>query len=62
MPQDIDIESGYTLRVANLDVNGAAVSGVKVGTMVITATLIDVTPGSGGDLGGNWFLVPGPGA
>lgn len=62
MPQDLLLQSGYSLRVTAVDVtNGALVSGVKVGTVVITADGGSVS-GQGNLEYGQWFLVPGPGA
>lgn len=62
MPEDIDIQSGYGLRVTAVSsATGAIVPSVTVGQVVLTAT-----PVGEGDVAqvatGNWFLVPGPGA
>ena len=62
MPQDLDIESGYTLRVTALDSTGAVVAGAKVGTVVFTANAVNVVTDSSGQIYGQWFLVPGPNA
>lgn len=65
MPSSLDVQATYTVRAAALDpTTGAAVSGVKVGRVVITAELLvpPDTGGGGGNLGGGWFLVPGPAA
>lgn len=61
MPQDLDVGPTYTVRVTAIDPNsGALVSGVNVGTVVITAALVQGT--AGGLETGQWFLLPGPGA
>lgn len=61
MPQDLDIGPTYTLRVTALNPStGALVSGVTIGTVVITASLVQGT--TDGLEVGQWFLVPGPGA
>lgn len=62
MPSGLDLGSGYTLRLTVLDpTTGSLVTGVKVGTVVITTEAL--TAGDGGDLAtGQWFLVPGPNA
>jgi len=62
MPEGLDIESGYGLRVAVLSpATGESVPGANVGQVVITAT-----PIGEGDVAqlqtGDWMLVPGPGA
>ena len=65
LPQDLDLQQGYTLRVTALDSNGAPVAGVKVSTVVITADDGSVASSSGGGgtvAVGEWFLVPGQGA
>lgn len=62
MPYDLDLTAGYTLRVTAIDPNsGSLVSGVVVDQTVITADATTVQDPS--ELaGGDWFLVPGPGA
>lgn len=62
MPQSLDLQPNYTLRVVALDpTTGSAVTGVTIGTVVITADNIAGVEG-GGVVYGDWFLVPGPGA
>lgn len=61
MPQSLDLTAGYTLRVTAVDSSGALVANVKVGDVVITADQVVGMPASG-NLGGQWFLVPGPAA
>ena len=63
LPQNLDVDSKYTIRVTALDASGAVVAGVKVDKVVITgdlsgSPLID----DGGFVSGDWQLVPGPGA
>lgn len=63
MPPSLDLQTGYTVRVTALDpTTGAVVSGVKVSTVVLTASQESVGLGSGGGPPGDWLLVPGPGA
>jgi len=62
LPENLDIADGYTIRVTALNpVTGAVVSGVTIGTSVITADILG-GPSDGGITTGDWFLVPGPGA
>jgi len=62
LPRDLDVASGLTLRVTALDpTTGSVVSGVKVGLVVFTVDLVEGFV-QGGNVGGDWFLVPGPGA
>jgi len=62
MPPDLDVESGYTIRVTAVDSSGALVSNITVGTVVLTADAVAVQTTDGGNIYGDWFLVPGPGA
>ena len=68
LPENLDLEANYTLRVVAVDpTTGATVPGVNIGATVITATPVaagGITDGGPpGELaGGDWFLVPGPGA
>lgn len=58
MPQDLDLDQGWTLRVTAVDSTGATVSAVKAGAVAITAEALGV-----GTLNfGPFLLVPGPGA
>lgn len=59
MPQDLDLTSGWTIRVTAVDASGSLVSGVNVSGMGITA---DAPLGAdGGTLEvGPFMLVPGP--
>lgn len=59
MPQDLDLTSGWSIRVTAVDTTGAVVSGVKVSNMAIIA---DAPLGSDpGTLAvGPFMLVPGP--
>lgn len=59
LPDDLDIGSGYTLRVTALDENtGNSVSGVNIDTVVLTVDQISGTP-EGLEVG-PFMLVPGP--
>lgn len=61
MPQDLDVGPTYTVRVTAINPStGALVSGVNVGTVVITAALVQGT--TDGLETGQWFLLPGPNA
>lgn len=63
MPESLDVQAGYTIRVTALDpTTGALVSGVKVTTVVLTADQVQNFSGGGGGPAGEWLLVPGPGA
>lgn len=58
MPQDLDLTGGWTIRVAAVDVNGSAVTGVQVSNMAIVA---DAPLGATEALAvGPFMLVPGP--
>jgi hypothetical protein len=60
MPENLNLGSGYTLRVTALDPStGALVAGVNVGLEVITGTSSDPT-GGGAFTAGPYMLVPGP--
>jgi hypothetical protein len=62
MPENLDVGPTYTLRITAVSpTDGSLVSGVKVNTVVLTCDQFSDT-GDTTDLGGNWFLVPGPGA
>ena len=62
MPDDLNMQAGYSLRVTAIDATtGALVTGVNIGQVVITADGGTIS-GSGGLEYGQWFLVPGPGA
>jgi len=62
MPDQLDVGPTYTLRVVALNASdGSTVAGAKVGTVTFTATLVEGVT-SGGQIYGDWFLVPGPGA
>jgi len=62
MPSDLDVGPTYSLRVTAIDAtSGALVSGVTIGAVTFTATLVEGDT-SGGQIYGDWFLVPGPGA
>ena len=61
MPQDLDIGPNYTVRLTAISpTTGALVSGVNVGTTVLTVSLVQGT--TGGLETGQWFLLPGPNA
>lgn len=61
LPEDLDIGSGYTLRVSALDpTNGNPVSGVTVSNLIFTAEQVSGTPE--GLQVGPFMLVPGPNA
>lgn len=62
MPEGLDMEAGYGLRVTALSAaTREPVSGVSIGEVVLTAT--PVGDGSVSQVAsGDWFLVPGPGA
>lgn len=61
LPEDLDIGSGYTLRVTALDpTTGNPVTGVTVSNLVFTAEQIAGTPGELET--GPFMLVPGPNA
>jgi len=61
MPFQLDLDSGYTLRVTAVDpTTGVQVSGVNVSKVIIMAANLG-DPGTVGDLEhGDWVLVPGP--
>lgn len=59
LPPDLALGGGYTLRVAALDATtGAAVAGVKIGAVAITAKA--PTTGAASLQVGPFKLVPGP--
>ena len=60
MPRDFDLDGGYVLRITAVDpTSGAAVSGVKVSSIVIMA--LNAAGAAPADLEvGEWVLVPGP--
>lgn len=59
MPENLLLGQGYSLRVTALDpTTGAIVSGVNVGTVVLTAGSDSVVTDGGGGAG-DWMLVPG---
>jgi len=59
LPEELDLGAGYTLRVTTVDpVTGDRVGGTSIGTVVITASAVDVGSGEGSEPG-SWFLVPG---
>jgi hypothetical protein len=62
LPPDLDLANGWTLRVTALDpVTGAVIPGVNVSNFA--AEVVDVNEsGSGLVDGGEFLLVPGPGA
>ena len=63
MPEALNVDDGYTIRVTAVDSSGAVVSGVKVATVTLTGDLSGTPPpDGGGGTSGDWFLVPGPGA
>ena len=63
MPEGLDVQKGYTLRVTALDpTTGATVAGVNITTVVITADQLEGFSGGGGGGPGDWLIVPGPGA
>lgn len=60
LPQELDLDSGYVIRITALDPSsGAVVAGVQVSSVIIMArNLSGSTPA---DLAvGEWVLVPGP--
>lgn len=60
MPPNLDLGSGYTVRVTALDpTTGATVAGVNITTTVLTADSASMNAGSGGGGAGEWMLVPG---
>jgi len=61
LPFQLDLDSGYTLRIVGLDAaTGNQVSGVKVSKVIVMAANLG-DPGTVGDLAhGDWVLVPGP--
>lgn len=60
MPQDLDLGSGWSIRVSAVDSAGAIVSGVNVSNMAIIA---DAPLGNVETLQvGPFMLVPGPNA
>ena len=61
LPQLLDLDSGYTLRITALDAaTGNQVAGVQVSKVIIMAANLG-DPGTAGDLEhGDWVLVPGP--
>lgn len=63
LPEDLRVGEGYTIRVTAVDpTTGALVSGVSIGTTVLTAeSEADDVGGGTSDLG-EWQLVPGPNA
>lgn len=63
LPEDLLVGTGYAIRVTAVDpTTGAPVSGVTIGTTVLTAESEDAgLPSDGSDLG-TWQLVPGPDA
>lgn len=60
MPENLDLQAGYTLRVVALDPStGNQVANVNIGQTVITAT--NISPAAAGTFAfGDWALVPGP--
>lgn len=61
LPPALDLTAGYIVRVSAVDpTSGDLVSGVKIGSVVITAS----SPGGAGPQlqSGQFQLVPGPGA
>jgi len=60
MPDNLDLDSGYVLRITALSpTTGAVISGVKVSAAIIMGT--DVVGTAPGELEvGDWVLVPGP--
>lgn len=64
LPENLLIGDGYTVEFAAIDpVTGAAVAGVKVSNVNITADDQGSTDsGGGGAVVGPFMLVPGPGA
>lgn len=64
MPQDLDLVSGWSIRVTAVDANGAAVSAVKSSQLSIIADTPN--PATADDLAYGTFvvgppmLVPGP--
>ena len=63
LPEELQIGEGYAIRVTAVDpTTGGLVSGVTVGTTVLTAEVVaEAAGGGGGDLG-EWVLIPGIGA
>lgn len=60
MPQDLDLDAGWTLQVTAVDSSGSTVSGVNVSNLSITA---DAPLGNVSSLEvGPFMLVPGPNA
>ena len=63
LPENLDVGQGYTIRVTAVDpTTGALVPGVNASAVVLTADQASVNAGGGGGEGGEWLLVPGPGA
>lgn len=61
LPEDLRIGEGYTIRVTAVDpTTGALVSGVSIGTTVLTADAADTAGGGEPGDTGEWLLVPGP--
>lgn len=61
LPENLDLQASYTLRIVGLDpTTGAQVSGVNIDQSVLTATQISGTPAELET--GGWLLVPGPNA
>lgn len=62
MPQDLDLGSGWTIRVTAVDPSGSLVSNVKVSNMSIVADAPLGAETGGGLAVGPFMLVPGPNA
>lgn len=66
MPQALDLQTNYVVRVTALDASGNLVAGVNITQLVLTGdsgagSTPVLQPGPQGDLG-TWLLVPGSGA
>jgi hypothetical protein len=63
MPPDLDLGPGWTLRVTALSTSdGSVVSGVNVSNFGVTVGDLGGTLDLGTLEGGQFMLVPGPGA
>lgn len=64
MPPNLDIGATYKIRVTAVDPSsGALVSGVNIGSVVLTVDPVAFNPSDLSQLAtGDWSLLPGPGA
>lgn len=63
MPEGLDLQTGYTLRVTALSpADGSLVAGVVIRDVVVTATPFVTEVGGGTTEPSDWFMVPGPAA